>query len=75
MGHCKFSFAKRNLGGMLGPMLTKPSYFPIWQSEWWNDFLVRTGWAKKGFSVSAGGLSGFFELRSVGFGQFGLFCV
>jgi peptidoglycan pentaglycine glycine transferase (the first glycine) len=36
---------------------------------------VRSAWAKKGFFVRAGEISGFFELRSVGFGFFGLFCI
>lgn len=50
-------------------------YFPIWQSFFWNAFLLRSGWEKKGFFVSMGSISGFFELRSIGFGFFGLFCI
>lgn len=51
----------------------------VWQSAWWNDFLVRTGWARSGAFVESsdgsGRVSARFELRSVGLGLTGMFSV
>ena len=51
----------------------------VWQTAEWGRFLLRSGWAKRGFFIGIPAESpkiwAFFELRSVGLGQFGLFCV
>ncbi len=54
--------------------------FPIWQTEFWNRFLLRSGWTDRGFFVYVGAIddpdvAGYFELRSIGLGQTGVFCV
>lgn len=53
----------------------REGFFPIWQTFVWNSFLLRSRWASKGFFAHSGSLSepavaAFFELRSIGFGQF-----
>lgn len=50
-------------------------FFPIWQTGEWARFLLKSGWAERCFFVESKGIWGFFELRSVGLGKFGLFCV
>lgn len=49
-------------------------FSPIWQTVLWNGFLLRTGWASRGFFVFSGNLpnpaaAAFFELRSIGLGK------
>lgn len=50
-------------------------FFPVWQTAEWSRFLLKSGWAKRCFFVDSPGAWGFFELRSLGLGKYGLFCV
>ncbi len=59
----------------LGPLPFPEGFFPVWQTEFWNRFLLRSGWASRGFFAYSGSVSdpsaaAYFELRSVGMGQF-----
>lgn len=64
----------------LGRLPFPEGFFPVWQTEFWNRFLLRSKWADAGFLIFVGSpenpdAAGFFELRSLSLGQFGLFCV